>query len=182
MSDNALPFIFDSKRTRRNLRERLTDLATQGPNLVKPQRDKKTKVVGVWNLGQTCYMSAGVHFSRCFTHFRCSVLRTLVSCPYVCEMVTQQDMLRLLGLQSNCVFRRFAELVFQSRDQVEPLDPFFLKKRFTKSKGTMIGYGQQDSFEYFLHLIDAIDNDISVSISEMTSLVSLAVHFRNCPS
>lgn len=69
--------------------------------------------------------------------------------------------MRLASLRTDCVFRRYLELAIESRDQIAPLDPLHLKKKFSLVKGDLMpGYGQQDCFEFLIHFLDALDNDI----------------------
>ena len=80
-------------------------------------------------------------------------------------MLTTRNLASNDLLRCDSVFRRFVELVVQSQSQVRPLDPAKLKKRFSRDrKNLMAGYGQQDAFEFCMHLLDAIETDIGLFV------------------
>lgn len=127
---------------------------------------KREKQVGIWNMGVTCYLSSGLCLSIKRANLSSDTgLRCLLCCRYVFEITTREKIVSLRALQTDCLYRRFLELAMESLDQVQPLDPVFLKKKFTMVKRQLMpGYGQQDAFEFLLHLLDAIDDQISMLV------------------
>lgn len=62
MSNNLNAFSFPSQTSRQEERESLRKLIRQAPILEAPNREEKLEELGIWNLGNTCYLSSGFFY------------------------------------------------------------------------------------------------------------------------
>ncbi|OAA74109.1 Metalloenzyme, LuxS/M16 peptidase-like, metal-binding protein [Cordyceps fumosorosea ARSEF 2679] len=126
---------------------------TRGRAGNKKQLGRSVGVVGLHNLGNTCYMNSALQCVRSVEE----LTKFFITGAYVDE-INKTNLLGYNGRMASSYGDLLRDIYQQGRGSVSPRD---FKSTVGRCRSTFSGWGQQDSQEFLGFLLDALQEDLS---------------------
>lgn len=128
-------------------------IMTRGRAGKKKKLGRSGGVVGLQNLGNTCYMNSAL---QCFRSVE-ELTKFFITDAYMDE-INKTNLLGYNGRMAMAYGSLLREIYQESRGSVSPRD---FKSTVSRCRSTFSGWGQQDSQEFLGFLLDALQEDLS---------------------